>query len=271
MPNNSYSRRAGRRRSAFTLIELLVVMTIISILFAILSPAFAAAREKARQTNCASNLRQLGLAFTQYIQDNDDAYPTGIPDGRKNTGWASQVYAYAKSTAVYACPDDLTNPDAPGDVVDSYGVNTNLGTNTGGILDSQLLAPSVTVALFEIHGNAYGNPSVAGDIASIGGNGTEILYDGLNNYSHGQYATGYMNGGLNCTTYIGCFTAIQGVHSGGSNILYADNHVKWIRGEEISAGFTNPYQSGPYGPDNRSYAAGTAEISGSLAATFSPT
>ena len=70
-------------KRGFTLIELLVVIAIIAILAAILFPVFAQAREKARQITCASNLKQLGLAFIQYSQDYDELFPG--PGGINNT------------------------------------------------------------------------------------------------------------------------------------------------------------------------------------------
>src|SRR5262249_14205747 len=64
----------GRRIQGFTLIELLVVIAIIAILAAILFPVFLQAREKARQTACGSNLRQLGMATRMYLEDYDGQY-----------------------------------------------------------------------------------------------------------------------------------------------------------------------------------------------------
>src|SRR5690242_12936525 len=65
----------GASRAAFTLIELLVVIAVIAVLAAILFPVFAQAREKARQTACASNMRQMGLAVLMYTQDYDERFP----------------------------------------------------------------------------------------------------------------------------------------------------------------------------------------------------
>ncbi len=62
-------------RRGFTLIELLVVIAIIAILAAILFPVFARARAKARQAQCTSNLKQLGIALEMYSSDYDDLYP----------------------------------------------------------------------------------------------------------------------------------------------------------------------------------------------------
>jgi prepilin-type N-terminal cleavage/methylation domain-containing protein/prepilin-type processing-associated H-X9-DG protein len=100
-------RHLGKRLRGFTLIELLVVIAIIAILAAILFPVFAKAREKARQTSCLSNLKQLDLAMVQYAQDSDETYPA-LDNWMTNPGtiWASMIYPYVKSTGVYTCPDD---------------------------------------------------------------------------------------------------------------------------------------------------------------------
>ena len=74
-----------RRANGFTLVELLTVIAIIAVLAALLFPVFAAARGKAREITCVSNLRQIGLAFKMYAQDYDELYPWAVDPTDKYT------------------------------------------------------------------------------------------------------------------------------------------------------------------------------------------
>src|SRR5713101_6750338 len=92
-------------RKAFTLIELLVVIAIIAIIAAILFPVFAQARASARAATCLSNVRQIGMADTMYLQDYDERFPIirGKADGY--TDFYMAVMPYTKNMNVFFCPD----------------------------------------------------------------------------------------------------------------------------------------------------------------------
>ncbi|HEX5323467.1 MAG TPA: DUF1559 domain-containing protein [Capsulimonadaceae bacterium] len=139
------------QRKGFTLIELLVVIAIIAILAAILFPVFAQAREKARATECISNLKQLGLAFLQYTQDYDETAPTVSKEPITFLGqtgvaqnWYVTFYSYYKEGPILVCPDrpnffrvkkgTLTLPCSetwmPNQCI-GYGLNDGLVSDTG--------------------------------------------------------------------------------------------------------------------------------------------
>src|SRR4026208_1959709 len=85
------------RRTGFTLIELLVVVAIIAILAAILFPVFAQAREKARQTSCLSNMKQVGLAMNMYLGDYDETFPWSTSSQQSGWTWYQSLDPYIKT------------------------------------------------------------------------------------------------------------------------------------------------------------------------------
>jgi prepilin-type N-terminal cleavage/methylation domain len=108
-----------KANAAFTLIELLVVIAIIAILAAILFPVFAQAREKARQTTCLSNEKQIGLGILQYVQDYDETMPISgwrnitAPDGAASCySWRYAVQPYIKNAGITLCPS-YERPNEP--------------------------------------------------------------------------------------------------------------------------------------------------------------
>ncbi len=118
----SAARPPSGARCAFTLVELLLVVAILATLLSMLFPVFSLAREKARQTSCASNLRQIGLAIQQYRADYDDFLPRVASDAQRYdpenatspdlASWLQMPTAhevlqpYCSSQEIFRCPSD---------------------------------------------------------------------------------------------------------------------------------------------------------------------
>ena len=126
-------------RRGFTLIELLVVIAILAILAALLFPVFASARERGRQTYCANNLKQIGVAFTLYAGDWDDTYPL-VGDSKSEEGfWISRnlaPYVHKRGKGVFICPSDraidnnLDHQDKLGAFYSSYSMSMHFFDST---------------------------------------------------------------------------------------------------------------------------------------------
>ena len=280
MPRNR--SRTQTTAKAFTLIELLVVISIIAVLSAILFPVFAKVREKARQISCLSNEKQLGLAFMQYAQDNDETFPSD--SDHYGQGWAGKMYPYVKSTGVYGCPDDPTQPTAGASKL-SYALNA---AYVGGVsfyypqitqsYNNTVVqrSPSNTVLLFEIQGNTNGpthqagvpvnDPNEESSGSGLGSNAGACGLSPTTNWCYGKYATGDISGGG--LAPIGG----KGVHNDGANYLASDGHAKWLRPDHISGGapaVTENDAAVLSTSPNAAVAAGTANLQ-QYAMTFSP-
>jgi len=121
-----------RNRLGFTLIELLVVIAIIAILAAILFPVIIEAKAASKASACSSNLRQVGAAFREYLDDWSAIAPPA-PDGyivwktpgagtgyvANPIGWTERLWPYHHKVAIYKCPARRVNF--------GYAYNANLG------------------------------------------------------------------------------------------------------------------------------------------------
>jgi len=210
-------RRIASHRG-FTLVELLVIIAILALLAAILFPVFAQAREAARRCTCASNLKQLGMAFMMYAGDYDETLPEAGGDS-DSAAWIDYsspdqragIYPYLRQfsktgPSVYRCPNGLPDTSSYRSVSSTYAMNDYLrpwhGTYPRSIPDaslalSQIDSVSRTILLFEAtqHPEGWTNR-----------NGSPYFHTV-------DKATGRPVG------------VPQVYHHGGSNFLFCDGHV----------------------------------------------
>ena len=216
-------------KKGFTLIELLVVIAIIAILAAILFPVFAKAREKARQTSCASNEKQIGLALAQYVQDYDERWPAVMrQDVNGFTYWQAAVQPYIKSSGVFRCPSISDPGRVPSNGVSNF--DTSYAGNDNGI---SCAAPPWSVATNNNGSGLFGSVSSPGvseaDISSPsstiavleqqGGPASDIIvFDGACSWSGSRVAA---------------------PHTTLANYLFADSHVKAMKANATKTATVN--------------------------------
>jgi prepilin-type N-terminal cleavage/methylation domain-containing protein/prepilin-type processing-associated H-X9-DG protein len=197
----------GRHCSAFTLIELLVVIAIIAILAAMLFPVFSRAREKARQTTCLSNLRQLGAATMMYVQDYDGTYPMSAYLAGSNVAtFNTQIAPYVKNNQLGQCPSEPEAMDQVAMFV-FFGLGpatpryVSYATNLS-VLADRFMPPGAPV----VRESEIPRPA-----------DTVMLYDG--NVSDGFPRV----------------LPVQARHNGMFNANYADGHGKAISATEVGS------------------------------------
>ncbi|MGI4792440.1 MAG: DUF1559 domain-containing protein [Janthinobacterium lividum] len=230
------------RDTGFTLLELLVVIAIIAILAAILFPVFQKVRQNARRTACLSNLKQIGLALTQYVQDSDEKYPqehpsTGNPAVDDDNGqlegagddYGSPFQKVMPYVAGGSNPNSSLNqqlfvcPDDP----DPHGVQ--LGTTC----TSTAPSPGITSYLI----NAY---FLFGATLAQVQEPTSTIYVSERGSQfcdvHVHPWLGETYNGAVPTALIGCVPNPDGLyapaserHTDGANYGSADGHAKWER------------------------------------------
>ncbi|MDR3709451.1 MAG: DUF1559 domain-containing protein [Capsulimonadaceae bacterium] len=233
---------------AFTLIELLVVIAIIAILAAILFPVFATAREKARQTQCASNMKEISLAILQYVQDNDEMFPAQaayslsggqwLADGA-HPSWLDLQAPYLKSAAISNCPSDPYPPTTSSNT--AYPVAGASGPNASYAINEYLVSRYFP-----------GNPGNGGTFVGLPTfTGTSFSYSGVNGLAMSRIARPGNVVLLSETTLDQAITPNMGTdicwetinwlstvkaggsqppalrHSAGANYSYTDGHVHW--------------------------------------------
>ncbi|MEA3400241.1 MAG: prepilin-type N-terminal cleavage/methylation domain-containing protein [Armatimonadota bacterium] len=203
-------------RKGFTLIELLVVIAIIAILAAILFPVFARAREKAKQTSCLSNVKQLMTACRMYVGDYDDNFCWAYhqPGAVETRYWFNKWLPYVKNKEVFVCPS------SPNLRYRGYG---NYGYNIRGLPGQNTSTGYDGFGYYYADHDTWNNGVV---------NLSDVEFPAEAIVLGDQSARDYSGDGLYLITY-SVLNFLPDVHNGGGNYGFVDGHAKWLKPETV--------------------------------------
>lgn len=243
------SHNINKNHHAFTLIELLVVIAIISILAAILFPVFARARESARRTSCMSNLKQIGLGVMQYVQDYDERYPLYRSNSAANAtpshpyGFADAIQPYLKSTQIFQCPSE-PNAAPLGENGSAFAGQADPTINPTSTEPAGYTDYSYNMMLSSDNGGTFNKGRSMAELTQVSLT-VMIVEDATSSASTWEWGCGRRTA---CSVFPAGLArtsvATANRHLGGSNLGFADGHVKWLKSAgETSAYFANVYNS----------------------------